>query len=171
VRLLPQQGQKRGRQANRAQQIYGDDGLRIGRRLRLRQEIFHPHNPRVIDQDIQARIVRRQPICDRPDACRILHIEFNRSHPRAGGGGRIERLFTPARHDDFVSERVERLRQTEADAAPAARDEDCVARRFHTGFYDAAAVSGEALFRTQTQHKVCCMIHFSGVSYCAAEIS
>ena len=51
--------------------------------------------------------------------------------PRIGGGGFIERLLTPSRDDDVVSESVKGFGKSAADARAPACDQDGVARGLH----------------------------------------
>src|SRR5476649_692412 len=60
VGLLLQQRQQRRGKTNRAQQIGGDGGFRVGQIGLLGLQLFDAHNARVVDEDVQRREVRRQ---------------------------------------------------------------------------------------------------------------
>ena len=126
-----EQRQKGRGETNGPQQVGGDDGFRVRESLLLGQQLFGPHDTRIVDEDVQRRVARRELSRERADVGGVLDVEHKGGHARVCGSGLVERLLAAAGDDDVVSERVEGLCQTAADAGGSARDQDCVAGSFH----------------------------------------
>jgi len=81
VRKVRQQG--RG-EADRAQQIGGDRGLGDRQGIWFRQHLLHSHDARIVDEHIEALVLRhhaRDEVADHP---RVIDVEQGEVHARIG---------------------------------------------------------------------------------------
>jgi hypothetical protein len=122
--------QQRGGEADRAEEIGGDDGLGVGG-VGLVEEVFGTHDAGVVNDDVEGGEVRGEFLREGADACGVLDVEDCGGNAWVGGGGFVEDLFAASGDDNFVAEFVEGFREPAADAGAAAGDEDGVAGGFH----------------------------------------
>ena len=88
--------------------------------------VVDQHDPGIVDQDIERRIVCDQLLRDNGDIRRIRNIQFDRMHPRIRLGRCIQMFLAAARDDYLVAELVQCFGEATANTSTSAGDEDGV---------------------------------------------
>src|SRR5277367_2885482 len=92
VWLFPEVRQQRGGEADRAEEIGGDDGLGVGG-VGLVEEVFGTHDAGVVNDDVEGGEVRGEFLREGADAGGVLDVEDCGGNAWVGGGGFVEDLF------------------------------------------------------------------------------
>jgi hypothetical protein len=85
-------------------------------------QVLKSHNTRIIDEDVQRRVVRCHLNRKRADIGGVSDVERKRVHAGVRGGGLVECLLAAASDDDVVSEGVKSFCKATANARTAPCD-------------------------------------------------
>src|SRR5690606_7527904 len=96
-----------------------------------RAQVLIPHDARVVDQDVEVRVLDGDPLRERRYRIRGGDVELDCVHAASSRDGLFKGPEATSRHDDRVAEIVETSGELAADARASAGDEDGVACRLH----------------------------------------
>ena len=126
--LLKQREQGRG-EADGAEQVGGDDGFGVGEVRGF--EVFGAHDARVLDDDVQGRVVLLHLCREVADAGGVFDIERGGLHAGVRRRRLVEDALAAAGDDDLIAEGVKGFGESATDARAAAGDQDGVAGDIH----------------------------------------
>jgi hypothetical protein len=121
--------QRRGH-ADRTQQVRRQDLLAHGI-IHRPGRVVERHDAGIVDQHVQRRELRRQPVRDGLDTVGVGDVQLHPGHAGIGGGHLLQQRKAPARDDHLVAEPMEGLGQATSDTGGRAGDEDGVAGQLH----------------------------------------
>ncbi|MNL10326.1 hypothetical protein D3C87_1311230 [compost metagenome] len=130
ARLRLQMFDQRRGQPDRAKQVRVENLARHGI-IDPARRIVERHDPRIVDQYVQRRVVADQLRGNAVDVGRIRDVQGDALDPRMGGGHFIQQGLTAPGDDDLVTQGMKLFGKRAANARGAARDKDCVARHLH----------------------------------------
>jgi len=131
VGLLFEVRQQSGGEAQRREEVSGDDVLDDREVIRGVVEGFVVHDAGVIDEDVEGGILAGDLGGKGGERVEILHVEDGGLHAGIGGGNFIEEGFAASGNDELITFFVEGFGKGAADAGTAAGDEDGVAGDLH----------------------------------------
>jgi hypothetical protein len=105
---------ERVRQPDWAEQVGGDRRFGVGQVARAVQRL-EAHDPGIVDQHIDRRVLGQQPAGEVGDPVRTLHVQFDRVHVRAPGNRLLQGVASAPRHDHGIAGVVEPMRKRLAD--------------------------------------------------------
>ena len=118
-------------QADRAEQVDRHRCLGSNQVERVGQRVLRCHNARVVDQNVQGRVILADACAKRCDRPWVSHVQRDEHHSRIGRSHLPKRPGASPGDDDAVAARVKCLGQPAAYPRTAPGDEDCVARHLH----------------------------------------
>jgi hypothetical protein len=133
VGLLEEMWEQRGGEADRTEEIGGDDGFGVCDLFGLGEDVFRAHDAGVVDDDVEGGEVGGELCSKGANLGGVFNIEDCGAHAGVGCDGVVENLLSAAGDDDFVAKFVEGLGEAAADTGTAAGDEDGIAGDIHSG--------------------------------------